>query len=156
MGTESALNEGRKATKPLNLFPRMLKAAVFPRRWNAQPIALFLPPGLSTRRPTAHHPTLPLTSTSSSWPPQLHLSMNSHRSIWPGTWGELRAGCIHPGCFHLSSANSYPGPTVCQAPFRSVPCGFPNYFVLGDSVCFPPSFGAQVGGCTTMLLLRTV
>ena len=125
MGTENVLNEGRKATKPLNLFPRMLKAAVFPRRWNAQPIASFLPPGLSTWHPTAHHPTLPFPSASNTWPLQLHLPTNSHRSIWPGPWGVPRAW-VHPHLLlHLSSANSYPGRPVCQAPLRSVPCGFP-------------------------------
>lgn len=109
-----------KAEKPQShsACSRYSKAAVFPRRWSAQPIALFLPPGLSWR-PTAHHPTLPLASTSSSWPSAAScpwIVTEAYGLAPEGGWG---AGCIHPGCFHLSANNT--GPTVCQAPFRSVP-----------------------------------
>ena len=108
------------------------------------------------------HAVPPHTTPLSHSPVQATRGLHSFSCPWivtevhgpapDGCWGP---GCSHTCCFHLSSANSYPGPTMCQAPFR-VPWASLWLFLLGDSVCFPPSFGALVGGCTMTLLLRTV
>lgn len=136
MGEESAHDEGRRDITPLRLLPRILKAAVFQRR-SAQkrPAHSLVPPTW-----VAHTPSQLYTTPLSQSPAQATHGLCSltcpptqsqkHVARHLGGLGAEGPKCIHTCCFHLSSTNNYWGPTVCQAPFRIVPCGFPMIFLF--------------------------
>lgn len=81
--------------------------------------------------PLSHSPVQAIRGLHSFSCPRI--VTEAHGPAPEGCWGP---GCSHTCCFHLSSANSYPGPTVCQAPF-CVFCGFPMIISSWGFCLFP-------------------